>query len=148
MGWFKFSDNQSETIEALKEAIRRALLMGPLTSDGIERMVSHNEPFPAPVQRAFRLAFKKMRTSGEIVEGEDGEYRLSAGYSTPKVNTPIPDNAPESIADISVMPEWQRKKELDNLLDRYSDTEDAEEKQILERKMRELRASFVGWLKK
>lgn len=148
----------SETIEAMKDQIKQALALGPLTEDGIERMVTRGEPFGPIVQRAYRIAFKSLRDSGHIVQGDDGEWRLSSGYTKPKVVTKsdphgmsrviIPEGY-DPMVDSEVMPEKHRQQQVDALLDQYSKTDDPQQRDILERRIREMRASMIGqWFRR
>lgn len=57
------------------------------------------------------------------------------------------EDAPQSPSQVPGMGTKERQQALDRLLDQYNQTQDPDDRAMLESKMRELRASLAGWLK-
>ncbi|MDA4131923.1 MAG: hypothetical protein OK454_02180, partial [Thaumarchaeota archaeon] len=65
----------------------------------------------------------------------------------PSVMPPLPEDAPQSVSDITTVDPKDRQRKLDQLLDQYSAEQDPERKKQIEEQMRSLKASMLGrWL--
>lgn len=122
----------------------------PFTTDDFEEARKHTSK-PSPVfdveERGTMSDFRSV-THPDYKDLGDADDELLRELNAPVKMTPEnyhkldPSDAPASPGLVPQMDSKHRQRALDNLLDQYLQTEDPGQKDMLQRKMRELRASL------
>lgn len=109
------------------------------------KVIKDKEGWPATPFEYKSDEESSSKYQGGMAGKPDNPYSYTERLRNQKLDV---EDAPQSVSDIGVMNTKQRQMALDQLLDQYNATEDPKQKDLLETKMRELRAAMSGWLRK